>query len=62
MRQALDDCPELGFTLTPAKSRRVQAKHFSDVEFADDIGLISNSIAESYEKDENEDVCLKVDV
>ena len=46
MRQALDDYPELGFTLTPAKSRRVRAEHFSDVEFADDIGLIANSIAE----------------
>ena len=44
MRQALEAHPELGFTLTPAKSRRVKAVYFSDVEFADDIGLIADSI------------------
>ena len=46
MRQALDAHPELGLTLTPARSRRVKSVHFSDVEFADDIGLIADSIAD----------------
>ena len=46
MRQALDAHPELGLTLTPARSRRVKSVHFSDVEFADDIGLVADSIAD----------------
>ena len=46
MRLALDAHPELGFTLTPARSRRVKSVNFSDVEFADDIGLIADSIAD----------------
>ena len=44
MHIALDAHPELGFTLTPARSRRVKSVHCSDVEFADDIGLIADSI------------------
>ena len=49
MRIALDKHPDLGFTLTPARSRRVKAKKISDTEFADDIALVTNTVKEAEE-------------
>ena len=47
MRTALKDLDEPGFTLTPRQSRRHPAKKLSDVEFADDVALISETIKEA---------------
>ena len=49
MRIALEKQPDLGFTLTPARSRRVKAKKLSDTEFADDIALVTNTVKEAQE-------------
>ena len=49
MRIALEKHPDLGFTLTPARSRRVKAKKISDTEFADDIVLVTNTVKEAKE-------------
>ena len=49
MRIALDKHPDLGFTLTPARSRRVKAKKISDTDFADDIALVTNTVKEAEE-------------
>ena len=49
MRIALEKHPDLGFTLTPARSRRVKAKKISDTEFADDIALVTNTVKEAEE-------------
>ena len=38
-----DDASDLGFTLKPARSRRVKAEKFVDTEFADDISLVTNT-------------------
>ena len=47
MRIALEKHPDLGFTMTPARSRRVKAKKISDTEFADDIALVTNTVKEA---------------
>ena len=45
MTIAIDDSEtELGFTLKPAQSRRVAAETVADVEFADDVALVTDSI------------------
>ena len=44
MSMALENHPEAGFTITPARSRRVKALKVTDTEFADDIALIADSI------------------
>ena len=49
MRIALEKHPDLGFTLTPARSRRVKAMKISDTEFADDIALVTNTVKEAEE-------------
>ena len=40
---------ELGFTMIPRRSRRVKAKMQTDLDFADDIALISDHIEEAKE-------------
>ena len=39
-----DDDSECGFTLQPAPSRRIGSQKLADVEFADDVALITDSI------------------
>ena len=46
MSLALAKHPEVGLTLTPARSRRIKADKIADTEFADDIALIADSIQE----------------
>ena len=48
LRQATDGPgAELGFIVTPRRSRRVQAVRITDLDFADDICLLSNQIDEA---------------
>ena len=49
MTEALSKHPDSGFTITPARSRRVKAEKIADTEFADDIALLSDSIQEVQE-------------
>ena len=50
MRKAIGDEEErLGFTIEVRKSRRVGPKTLTDVDFADDIALLSNGIREATE-------------
>ena len=61
LRKATDDHEHLGFTITPRKSRRTKAVTLTDLDFADDIGLISDQISQAQElllRVENE--CQKV--
>ena len=44
LRKALQDHEDLGFTLIPRRSRRVQAVKLSDLDFADDIALLSDDM------------------
>ena len=49
MSQAIgDDEAELGFTLLPAKSRRIKPVSITDADFADDIALLLNDIRQAY--------------
>ncbi|MCP4494507.1 MAG: reverse transcriptase family protein, partial [Gammaproteobacteria bacterium] len=41
----VDEVP--GFTIKPARSRRVKAEKLADTEFADDVALITNTIKEA---------------
>ena len=47
MRLALKKHQDIGFTLTPARSRRVKVKKVSDTEFADDIALVTDTVKEA---------------
>ena len=47
MSTALSEHEEPGFTVTPARSRRVRAVKVSDTEFADDVALLSDSIEDA---------------
>ena len=48
LRQATDGVgTELGFTVTPRRSRRVPAVRITDLDFADDICLLSNQIEQA---------------
>ena len=48
MRKAVEGKEEeFGFTITPQKSRRVRAKTITDLDFADDIALLSNLIEQA---------------
>ena len=47
MSLALEKIPDAGFTITPARSRRVKAVKVSDTDFADDIALIADSVEEA---------------
>ena len=50
MRKALgDDEKDLGFTITPRRSRRHPKEVLSDLDFADDIALLSDKIAQAHE-------------
>ena len=45
MRQARSKHPEIGFTIKPRQSRRVKA--VSDTDFADDLALTTDTVAEA---------------
>ena len=47
LTQALEGKEELGFTLVPRRSRRHPAKIISDLDYADDIATISNTVQEA---------------
>ena len=49
LRQALKEHEDLGFTITPRKSRRIGPVTLSDLDFADDIALLSDNIIEAQE-------------
>ena len=50
LRQAIGDSEEeLGFTLTPRRSRRHPTVSLADLDFADDISLLSNQIEQAQE-------------
>ena len=50
LRKAMDGCEdELGFTLTPRKSRRHPKEVLADLDFADDISLLSDAINQAQE-------------
>ena len=50
MRQAIGDQQEtLGFTVDGRRSRRTPSVVISDLDFADDIALISDEIAQAHE-------------
>ena len=47
LRKALDQNAELGFTLSEAKSRRYPAVKITDVDYADDLALLTNNIQDA---------------
>ena len=50
LRKAIKGCEEeLGFTIVPRRSRRVHPIVLTDLEFADDIALISDSVRQASE-------------
>ena len=50
MRKAIEGKEETyGFTMEPQRSRRVKAKTITDLDFADDIALISDLVSEAQE-------------
>ena len=50
MRQAIGtDEDKLGFTITPRRSRRHPAEVLADLDFADDIALLSNTLSQAQE-------------
>mgnify|MGYP002052339858 FL=1 len=49
LRRAIEEHEDLGFTLTPRRSRRHPAVKLSDLDFADDIGLLSDQIQQAQE-------------
>ena len=66
MRSAINGMEvELGFQLHPRKSRRVPATYLTDLDFADDIALLSTELLEAYEflhRVENEAVRIELHV
>ena len=42
-----DDETDAGFTIRPAQSRRIGAEKLADVEFADDVALVTDSIEDA---------------
>ena len=44
MRTALERHPDIGFTLKPARSRRVRAERVTDTNIADDVALLADSV------------------
>ena len=49
LRMATGNHEKLGFTIRPRKSRRQSAEKILDLDFADDIALMSDNIAEAQE-------------
>jgi hypothetical protein len=47
LRKALDQNAELGFTLHEARSRRYPAVKLTDVDYADDLALLTNNIQDA---------------
>ena len=61
LRKAIDSREEeLGFTLVPRKSRQVSPVTITDMNFADDIALISNTVEQAQELLLSVEECLKV--
>ena len=44
MSVTIDDDSEYGFTLRPARSRRIGSQKLADVEFADDVAFITDTM------------------
>ena len=49
LRKAISGKEDLGFTIAPRKSRRIPPITITDLDFADDIALLSDTIAQSQE-------------
>ena len=47
LRISADNHTELGFTISKRKSRRYPAKHITDIDYADDLALLSNSMKDA---------------
>lgn len=47
MTVAIDAVPDVGFTIKPARSRRVKAEKLIDADFADDIALTTDTLNEA---------------
>ena len=47
MRPALDKHPDISFTVTPVRGRRVKTKKVSDTEFADNIALMTDTVKDA---------------
>ena len=47
MTVVIDEVPDAGFTVRPARSRRVKAEKIVDADFADDIALITDTLSEA---------------
>ena len=47
LRRAIDEKPDLGFTLTKRRSRRHKAKKISDADYADDLALLSDYLKDA---------------
>ena len=47
MKLTMEKHPDIGFTIKPARSKRHKAVKLADTEFADDIALLTNTIAEA---------------
>ena len=47
LRKALDENPELGFTLKPQRSRRHKSVNITDVDYADDLAVLTNNIQDA---------------
>ena len=62
LKKAMDGCEdELGFTLTPRRSRRHPKEVLADLDFADDIALLSDAINQAQQLLHRvEGECLKV--
>ena len=49
VRLVMEKYPYSGFTVTPAKNRRVKAQKIADTEFADNIALVTDTVKEADE-------------
>lgn len=47
MTVAIDNVPDVGFTIKPARSRRVKAEKVTDADFADDLALTTDTLSEA---------------
>ena len=50
LRQALKEHEDLGFAITPRKSRRIGPVTLSDLDFADAIALLSDNTIEAHQE------------
>ena len=47
LKTAIDNSTELGFTLTQRRSRRYPALHITDIDYADDIVITTNTMKDA---------------